>query len=216
MNATSRRQKNKDELRRAILDAARKIFVAGGYENFSMRKLAQRIEYSPGSLYLHFKNKEELFDSLVEESFARLLKTLTDMQNGSEEQNPTKELKKGLRAYVDFGLRNPNDYRFAFMLRPPLEKRPYTVHQAFEALRYMVRRCVEEKWFRAVHVETTAQAMWACVHGITSLLIQRPDFPWVVKKRLIGQVIDSAVDSLLRAPDETAAVGVQHANISGA
>src|SRR2546423_12569208 len=113
MNAIARRQKHKAELKTQILMAARQIFVRDGYENFSMRKLAQRIEYSPGSIYLHFKNKEELFDSLVEESFARLLKTLTDMQNGSEEQNPTKELKKGLRAYVDFGLRNTNDYRFA-------------------------------------------------------------------------------------------------------
>ena len=216
MTATSRRQKHKEELRRAILDAAREIFVAGGYENFSMRKLAERIEYSPGSIYLHFKNKEELFDSLVEESFARLLKTLTDMQNGSEEQNPAKELKKGLRAYVDFGLRNPNDYRFAFMLRPPVEKRPYKVHRAFEALRYMVRRCVEEKWFRTVDVETTAQAIWASIHGITSLLIQRPAFPWVARKKVIPQVIDSAVDSLLTAQDETAAVGVQHANVSDA
>jgi len=216
MTATSRRQKHKEELRREILGAAREIFVAGGYENFSMRKLAVRIEYSPGSIYLHFKNKEELFDSLVEESFARLLKTLTDMQNGSEEQNPAKELKKGLRAYVDFGLRNPNDYRFAFMLRPPVEKRPYKVHRAFETLRYMVRRCVEEKRFRAVDLETAAQAIWASVHGITSLLIQRPAFPWVAKKRVIAQVIDSAVDSLLAAPDEASAVGVQHANVSSA
>lgn len=216
MTATSRRHKHKEELRRAILDAAREIFVAGGYENFSMRKLAERIEYSAGSIYLHFKNKEELFDCLVEESFARLLKTLTDMQNGSEEQNPATELKKGLRAYVDFGLRNPNDYRLAFMLRPPVVKRPYKVHQAFEALRYMVRRCVEEKWFRAVDVETTTQALWASAHGITSLLIQRPAFPWVARKRVIAQVIDSAVDSLLVAPNETAAVGVQHANIRGA
>jgi AcrR family transcriptional regulator len=216
MSATSRRQKHKEELRRAILDAAREILVAGGYENFTMRKLAERIEYSPGSIYLHFKNKEELFDSLVEESFARLLKTLTDMQNGSEGQDPTKELKKGLRAYVDFGLRNPNDYRLAFVLRPPVEKRPYKVHRAFETLRYMVRRCVEQRQFRAVDLETTAQAIWASIHGITSLLIQRPAFPWVAKKKVIAQVIDSAVDSLLAAPGGTAEEGVQHANVSSA
>jgi AcrR family transcriptional regulator len=216
MNSISRRQKHKNELRKAILEAAREIFVAEGYENFSMRKLANRIEYSPGSIYLHFKNKEELFDSLVEESFARLLKTLTDMQNGHEEQDPADELKKGLRAYVDFGLRNPSDYRFAFMLRPPVEKRPYKVHRAFEALRFLVRRCIEEKRFRAVDVETTAQALWAAAHGITSLLIQRPAFPWVARKKVIAQVIDSAVDSLVAAPDEIAEAGVHHAHVTSA
>jgi len=100
MSATSRRQKHKQELRRLILDAAREIFVREGYESFSMRKLAGKIEYSPGSVYLHFKNKEELFECLVEESFARLLKTLTRLRNGRERQDPVEELKNGMRAYV--------------------------------------------------------------------------------------------------------------------
>jgi AcrR family transcriptional regulator len=214
MSAISRRRKHKEELRRVILDAAREIFVREGYESFSMRKLAEKIEYSPGSVYLHFKNKEELFECLVEESFARLLKTLTGLWNGQEWQDPVEGLKKGLRAYVEFGLRNPNDYRFAFMLRPPVEKRPYKVHGAFEALRYMVRRCVEERRFRAVDVETTAQALWASVHGITSLLIQRPAFPWVPKKKLIAQVMSAAIDSLVTAPGATAEAGEHHANVS--
>ncbi|MGC1965172.1 MAG: hypothetical protein WA673_01850, partial [Candidatus Acidiferrales bacterium] len=67
-------------------------------------------------------------------------------------------------------------------------------------LRKMVRRCVEEKRFRAVDIETTAQALWTSVHGITSLLIQRPTFPWVSRKKLIGQVINMAVDGLIAEP----------------
>jgi AcrR family transcriptional regulator len=214
MSALSRRRKHKEELRRLILDAAREIFVHQGYESFSMRKLAEKIEYSPGSVYLHFNNKEELFECLVDESFARLLKTLMGLQNGAEWQDPVEELKKGLRAYVEFGLRNPSDYRFAFMLRPPVVKRPYKVHEAFESLRYMVGRCVEEKRFRAVDVETTSQALWASVHGITSLLIQRPTFPWVAKKKLIEQVINTAIDSLVPEPGATSKVGEHHANLS--
>src|SRR5271165_395177 len=214
MSALSRRQKHKEELRRLILDAAREIFVRQGYESFSMRKLAEKIEYSPGSVYLHFKNKEELFECLVDESFARLLKTLSALRNGKELQDPVEELKKGLGAYVEFGLRNPNDYRFAFMLRPPMEKRPYKVHGAFESLRYIVGRCVREKRFRAVDVETTSQALWASVHGITSLLIQRPAFPWVQKKELIEQVINTAIDSLVPEPGAMSKVGEHHANLS--
>jgi AcrR family transcriptional regulator len=214
MSAISYRRKHKEELRRVILDAAREIFGREGYENFSMRKLAEKVQYSPGTVYLHFRSKEELFECLVEESFARLLKTLMDLRNGQEWRDPVEELKKGMRPYVAFGLRNPNDYRFAFMLRPPVEKRPYKVHGAFEALRYMVRRCVEEKRFRAVEVEATAQTLWASAHGITSLLIQRPAFPWVPKKRLIAQVISTAMDSLAAAPGATAEAREHHANIS--
>ena len=56
--------------------------------------------------------------------------------------------------------------------------------------------CVEQGRFRPVDIETTSQALWAAVHGVTALLIMRPSFPWVNKDKLIKQVIDNAVDSL--------------------
>jgi AcrR family transcriptional regulator len=214
MKAAIRREQHKQELRTVILDAAREIFAREGYESFSMRKLAKQIEYSPGSIYLHFKNKEELFETLVEESFERLLQALNRIKNGQAEEDPAEALKKGMRAYVEFGLRNPNDYRFAFLLRPPVLKRPYRTHPAFGTMRHMVGRCVDEKRFRPVDVETTSQALWAAIHGITSLLIQRPTFPWVGKKQVIEQVINNAVDSLMAATGKRAETGVQHADIS--
>jgi hypothetical protein len=61
----------------------------------------------------------------------------------------------------------------------------------------MVRRCVEEKRFRTADVDAVSQAAWAAAHGVTALLIQRPTFPWVGRKKLIERVIDGAVDSLL-------------------
>ncbi|MBZ5599089.1 MAG: TetR/AcrR family transcriptional regulator [Acidobacteriia bacterium] len=215
MNAILRRKQHKAELKTQILAAAREIFVRDGYESFSMRKLAQRIDYSPGSIYLHFKNKEELFESLVEESFDRLLRALNRLKNGHAHQDPVAKLKTGLRAYIDFGLRNPNDYRFAFLLRRPLQRRPYKVHPAFDVMRYLVGRCVEEKRFRPVDVESTSQALWAAIHGITSLLIQRPTFPWVARRQLIDQVINNAVDSLMLRPDQEEETGVSHAQPSG-
>lgn len=214
MNASIRRQQHKRELRRVILDTAREIFASEGYESFSMRKLAGKIEYSPGSIYLHFKNKEELFETLVEESFERLLQALNRIKNGQAEDDPVEALKKGFRVYVEFGLRNPNDYSFAFLLRRPVLKRPYRVHPAFGTMRHMVARCVDENRFRAVDVETTSQALWAAIHGITSLLIQRPTFPWVGRKQVIEQVINNAVDSLMAAPGAKAETGEHHAHLS--
>ncbi|WP_158911967.1 TetR/AcrR family transcriptional regulator [Granulicella sp. L56] len=197
----SRRQKQKEELRRVILDAAREIFVDQGYENFSMRKLAKRIEYSPGSIYLHFKNKENLFEVLVEESFALLLISLNDLRHRRNWHDPLEELRSGMQAYVEFGLKNQSDYHFVFMLTSSPQKRPYKVHEAFDVLRDMVKRCVEEKRFRAVDVELTSQALWSSIHGITSLLIQRPKFPWEPQKKLIGHVIFTATESLIQIPN---------------
>ena len=79
--AVRQRSKHKQDLREVILAAARYIFVQEGYEGFSMRKLARKIRYSPGSIYLHFKNKQQLFDSLVEESFTHLHAAMVKLRN---------------------------------------------------------------------------------------------------------------------------------------
>ena len=196
MSTELRRQEYKDQLRGAILDAARKLVVDEGYEGFSLRKLAVKIEYSPGSIYLYFKNKDELFYCLVEESFTHLLKALEKLRD-SEETDPVMLLKECLRTYVEFGLSHPDDYRLAFLLQEPIHKRPNTPHAAFDVLRHLVRECIDQgAIFPAADLEATSQALWSAVHGVTSLLIQRPSFPWVDKTKLIAQVINSAVNSL--------------------
>ena len=200
MNAHARREKHRKELRAEILDAARVLFIQEGYQGFSMRKLAERVGYSHASIYLHFRNKAQLFDCLVEESFVQLQQRLKKLQHKYMEKDPVEMLKKGARVYADFGLENPHAYEFAFILRRKGPQRPWKPHPAFEAVRSMVRRCVEEKHFRPVDVETASQALWVAVHGVTSLLILRPSFPWVSKHALIEQVVNSAVDSLLASP----------------
>ncbi len=203
MGAAARRQQHKAELRADILAAARSLFARQGYEGFTMRRLAEAIGYSPASIYLYFKDKNEIFDFLVEESFATLLAALPQ-PSGAPDENPVALLKRSLRLYVDFGLTHPDDYRFAFLLAPGTRPRPYKQRTAYESLRAKVALCVGEKLFRATDVDCTAQALWAAAHGITSLLIQRPNFPWAAREKLIGQVLDSAVDSLLAAPPQRA------------
>jgi AcrR family transcriptional regulator len=194
MGARSRREQHKAELKGLILDAAREVFVRDGYEQVSMRKLAERIEYSPGTIYLHFAGKQDLLNCLVEESFERLHRALEK----SRRDDVVETLRAGLRAYVDFGLRNPNHYQFAFLLRPASNrKRGYRPHQAFEYLRQLVRCCVECGRFREIEVETAAQVLWSAVHGITSLLITRPQFPWVARDELVDQTIDNALRGML-------------------
>ncbi len=196
MTSPARREKHKAALRAEILGAAREIFVRDGYEGFSMRKLAQRIDYSPANIYLYFKDKNEIFDCLVEESFATLLASLPQ-PGPAPAEDPLPLLKQSLRMYVNFALAHPNHYRFAFLLQPGVKPRPHKQRAAYESLRTKVRRCVERKLFHTTDVDCTAQALWAAAHGIASLLIQRPNFPWAPREKLICQGLNSAVDSLL-------------------
>ena len=194
MGASARRAAQRDELKAMILDAARDVLMRDGYEQMSMRGLAEKIDYSAGTIYLHFRSKEELLNSLVEESFGRLHAAL----ERARRENPVDTLRAGLRAYVEFGLQYPNHYHFAFMLRPRTARaatsRP---HRAFEFLRDVVRCCVECGHFRRVDVETAAQVLWASVHGVTTLLVTRPQFPWVRRDRLIAEVIDNSIRGFL-------------------
>lgn len=191
MNAGARRAQHREELRAEILEAAREIFVKSGFEGFSMRKLARSVGYSPAAIYLHFESKEELFDVLVEESFAHLYERLGVLIQ-ERGKDPVRQLKRGLRLYVEWGLDHPNEYNIAFVVRNP-SKRPYKTHQAFDVARSLVKRCMAGPRGGPREVESRAQALWAATHGVTSLLIQRPSFPWVSKDRLIDDVVDAAV-----------------------
>jgi len=188
------RERYREELRRTILAAARDAFGRGGYESVSMRSLAEALGVSHGSIYVYFKDKDEIFEVLVKESFDQLAAALR--QIGGKRGDPVQFLKRAGRKYVEFGLRNPSAYEFAFMLRRP--GGTDEPHVAYEYLRAAVKRCIDAKRFRVRDVDAASQALWAAVHGVTALLIVRPSFPWARQKTLIGRVVDSAVDGLLR------------------
>src|SRR6476620_8812380 len=72
MGIKERHERDREAVRRSILDAARELFVTEGYENVSIRKIAERIEYSPAAIYGYFPSKDDIFFALAEEGF-RLL-----------------------------------------------------------------------------------------------------------------------------------------------
>ena len=195
--AAARREKYKAELRGDILAAAREMFVSDGYEGFTIRKLAKRIGFSPGNIYLYFKDKNEIFDSLVDESFADLLSALPQPDD-TKRQDPVELLRRSLRTYVKFGLDHSNHYRFSFLLQSSSQPRPHKQRAAYESLLRKVRLCIDAKRFKANDADFAAQALWAAAHGITSLFIDRPRFPWANRARLIDQVLDSAIAGLSR------------------
>ena len=182
-------------MRSEILNAAREIFVRNGFEGFSMRTLARSVGYSPAAIYLHFKSKEELFDVLVEESFVSLYDALGVLLK-ERGKDPVRQLKRGLRLYVEWGLKQPSAYQIAFIVRSPAKK-PYRIHRAFDLARALVKLCLGRSKAVEHELELRTQALWAATHGITSLLMQRSSFPWVSKQRLIDQVIDSAVQGAI-------------------
>jgi AcrR family transcriptional regulator len=192
----SLRDRKRAQLHNEILEAASSAFAREGYEHLSMRKLAAQLGCSPGTLYLYFSDKDELLRAVVEESFAGLLKTLRSIPTNDDVLG---SLKAKLRAYIDFGVRNPHHYKCAFVLQPAGVGRPqHTPHPAFQEMVDAVRNCVDKGVLGTAEIKVTSQVLWACIHGITSLLISRPSFPWVEQNQLVTELIESAVAGVAR------------------
>jgi AcrR family transcriptional regulator len=198
MGSKERREREKESLRQEILDAARELFAEQGYESVTMRKIAEKIEYSPTTIYLYFSDKDELLFSLCQETFSKLVKYIEHIEaQGSSD--PVEKVKLGLRAYVDFGLKHPNHYKVTFMqsMRPRggdlHEDKESMGHRAFEQLASLVDRCVKEGRFAQEDAKLISGSLWASAHGITSLLISNQVHGVEDHDRLIDMTIDSAV-----------------------
>jgi AcrR family transcriptional regulator len=196
-----RREREKQKLRQEILDAARDLFVRDGYENVSMRRIADKIEYSPTTIYLYFQDKAEILYCLCEETFARLVREFERLKENYS-GDPVQCLRRGMRAYIEFGLKYPNHYKVTFISHPQHHEPDRYLNpnsmgmKAFGFLPRLVGEAVQQGKFRPVDVEATSQVIWAAIHGLTSLLIAHPDFPWVQKSALMDHMLDTVLDGL--------------------
>lgn len=205
MGVQERKARERKELRQEILDAARDLFVEMGYEAVSMRRIAEKIEYSPTTIYLYFRDKSDLLDCICSDTFEQLVDRLSSISQ--EERDPLAGLKKSLRAYIDFGLDHPAHYKVAFML-------PHAHHcdpehpsrsdaageRAFHCLLRSVAACADSGFLRVESVELTGQMLWTAIHGLTSLLITHPDFPWANQETLITHLIETLTKGLSNQP----------------
>ena len=204
MGVKERKLREKKFLRQEILDAASELFVKEGYENVSMRRIADKIEYSPTTIYLYFKDKAELLEQVCAETFSRLSQHLTRILE--QPGDPIERLRRGLIAYVHFGLKNPHHYRATLMMPIPegFDKEKFARPdspgiQAFDFLRRSVFDCISSGKLRSSDAELVSQTLWCGAHGVTCLLITHPVFPWAEKEQVIESVIDTMIAGVSKA-----------------
>jgi AcrR family transcriptional regulator len=201
MSVKERRQREKENLRQVILDTAREMFAAEGYQSVSMRKIADKIEYSPTTIYLYFRDKNDLLRQICDETFAKLGKKLHSI--GKKHGATLAGFRAGLQAYVEFGLAHPKHYEVTFML-PLMENlgemedkyADSPGEKAFDFMRRGVADCMANGDFEKGDVNLVSQTLWAGIHGVTSLLIGHEGFPFVDKKKLVNSVIDTMLKGL--------------------
>lgn len=114
MGVKERQEREREAVGRAILDAARELFVAEGYHNVSIRKIAERIEYSPAAIYSYFPSKDDIFYALAEEGFHLLF---APVEAPREEPDPVASIRDTFWRIYEFSRSHPEYFSLMFVDR---------------------------------------------------------------------------------------------------
>lgn len=174
MGIAERKEREKQEMRRKILDAAFEMFVEVGYERTSIRAIAEKIEYSPATIYLYYKDKDELLYDVQREAFDLLAKSFAPL---AEIRHPFERLLALGLTYLDFAFSNPQYYDLMFILTAPMNVIKENMLwengcNAYEFLLTTVADCIEEKCIRYADANLGALQAWSMVHGLASIYLK--------------------------------------------
>ena len=200
------------DVREAILEAARELFVELGYEGVSLRKVATKIGYSATTIYLHFADKEALFHELCGQDFGRLAAAFQVLVTIPD---PRERLLACGRAYIEFAVAHPKHYQLMFMTEisatatsEAMDCAPNPDENAYLFLRVLVEECMRVGAFRQdlADVDLIAQTLWAAVHGVAALQItacRDNSIPWREFPLRCEALLDSITQGMMRRPERT-------------
>ena len=211
MGIGERRERERQELRQKILDAARELFAERGYEAVTMREIAKRIEYSATALYKHFVDKEELVRELCRNDFNALAALFIEAAASSS--GPYERFTRVGLVYLDFAVRHPQHYRVMFMgglppVPPNEQERDDPTHNAYVFLRALTADLLRAGLLRPEleDVDLAAQTAWAIVHGAAALELTLANTgPWLdfrPRSERFAAALEAVARSLSRDPEE--------------
>jgi AcrR family transcriptional regulator len=172
---SDRKLRERSEMRSRILETAKQLYVEDGFSNVSIRKIAERIEYSPATIYLYFADKDSILFALHDEGFRALF---TRQREVARLKDPAERLKRFMETYVEFALDAPEYYDLMFILFTPVPKILKSAEwrygrRAYQMLRATVVECQEKGLLRQFDPDAASLGIWGGVHGVVSLLIRR-------------------------------------------
>jgi AcrR family transcriptional regulator len=200
MGIADRKEREKLEMKRLIMDAAMRMFVEAGYEKTSIRNIAEKIEYSPATIYLYYKDKDELLYDVQAQGFAQLLELF---QQKATAKDPFKKLGQMSKIYVDFGMAHPDIYDLMFIIRAPMNKveeegtKWVNGEACFQYLVATLEECIEKGLIRFTDKMVGALSIWSMLHGLVSLNVRCRIKVSELDEADIPGVIDLSIDSYL-------------------
>jgi AcrR family transcriptional regulator len=150
MGIKERQERDREAIRRGILDAARELFVNEGYQNVSIRKIAERIEYSPAAIYGYFPSKDDIFFALADEGFRLLCDPAHMTTPAYEALPPLDRLRVIFRRFYEFSREHPQYFALMFVDRsvPRISREYERFAFALELKEHLVaevQQCIDQK-----------------------------------------------------------------------
>ncbi len=201
MGVSDRKEREKEEMRRKILDAAKTLFLELGFEKTSIRNIADAIEYSPGTIYLYFKDKNELFFALHQEAFMVLLGQFSKV---TQVEDPLDKLVVMGKEYLTFAFENPELYDLMFLMSAPIETLDCCNEiwmegiQAFNLVTQIVTECINKGYFKDQNAEDLSMTFWASVHGLASIHLRKRSTMFLESERIprLERAFDVLIDMI--------------------
>jgi AcrR family transcriptional regulator len=179
-----------------ILDVARELFAAEGYEAVTMKRIADRLGITPTAIYFHFTDKADLIQQLTAADWSAFAQRFA---RAMAEPDPVARLRLAARGYIEFARTHPNQYQLLFMTR---RKAVLPSRDAGREVHTMIESAVEEALAagrfrpRFTNAKLITQALWAAVHGVAALYIVKGDAP-EAPFRHPQRTAEIAVDALM-------------------
>lgn len=175
MGISERKQREKAAVKAKILETANKLFLEKGYEGTSIRTISEAIEYSPATIYLYFKDKNDIFFQLQQQAFELLQEKMKATQSII---SPIERLKAMGKVYLNFAFDNPQYYDLMFILRSPMEslKEENTWKEGinlYRSIESTVEACIVANQIQIRDHQVIAFTIWSYIHGQCALLIRQ-------------------------------------------
>ena len=180
-NSTSRAGERRDQRKQEILDAASALFSQKGYENVTLRAIAEKLGYAHAALYRYFPDKSSLLAEICHETFELLIAEIDSLQ--TPEKSPEQRLFDASRGFVRFGLTHPQHFRIVFFgpeNRGGVRAGEYIEEigrPLFERLVKIFIECSNATGLRTDNRVLDAHMWWSSLFGVTQVLITSGPVP---------------------------------------
>jgi AcrR family transcriptional regulator len=198
MGSSERKERQKAQLQQQILNAAREITIRDGFAALTMRKIADAIEYAPGTIYLYFENRDQIAIQLCRQGYQELLECLQPTATIADSRD---RLRAIASAYINFGLTNTATYRLIFMEDPkftnaalaevPIDSSDGAGMRSFQLLVTIFDDMKAERHL-SIDADSArlAEIFWTSLHGILSLKLTFPGFLTTPSEELVTTMTD--------------------------